>query len=176
MLLHFTGNVVYPLLDDITEQFCDIELFNRVTAPDYFDNIPKPCDNLTDSIVAQRCSELHSTIYGLFRTMNGECNNQLDPRLGTPMSRLSRLLPAQHDRFNIPSYVQKPSKNGEKLLWFTVALLVTKRIVLLSAIFCNNCTLPTFKCSTKLYFLLQIFLTTWYKVRIITFYILDVHN
>ena len=110
---HNSGNVVNPPFKNVTKQLCDMGLMQRVVKPEYLEH-PEvdPCDPLAHCIVAEICHKINKSIHGLFRTMNGECNNPLDPRLGMALSKLSRLIPPKYDKFNTRTYFQKPARQG----------------------------------------------------------------
>ena len=58
---------------------------------------PENCED--ESIVMKRCDKLNDTFYKNFRTLEGQCNNEEHPLLGSTRSRLSRLLLAHHEKF-----------------------------------------------------------------------------
>ena len=62
----------------------------------------KSCNN--GYMVRKRCNDLKKTFFRNFRTIEGECNNEENPSLGSARSTLSRLLPAEHLKFNKSTY------------------------------------------------------------------------
>ena len=66
----------------------------------------KSCDN--GYMVRKRCNDLKKTFFRNFRTIEGECNNEETPSLGSARSTLSRLLPAEHLKFNKSTYFKIP--------------------------------------------------------------------
>ena len=73
--------------------------------------LPDICDDGT--IATKRCSDLEKSFYKNFRTINGQCNNLENPLLGSSFSKLSRLLPPEHKKFNRTTYFMKPDKPGK---------------------------------------------------------------
>ena len=74
-------------------------------------SLPDICDDGT--IAAKRCSDHEKSFFKNFRTINGECNNLENPLLGSSFSKLSRLLPPEHSKFNKTTYFIKPDKPGK---------------------------------------------------------------
>ena len=72
---------------------------------------PSKCDDGTNAI--QRCNQLSSKFVRNFRTLEGECNNIDSPLNGSKGSRLSRLLDAEHTKFQVPTYFKNPRNQGE---------------------------------------------------------------
>ena len=70
----------------------------------------KSCDN--GYMVRKRCNDLKKTFFRNFRTIEGECNNEENPSLGSARSTLSRLLPAEHLKFNKSTYFKIPIPKG----------------------------------------------------------------
>ena len=68
---------------------------------------PEHCDNETMAI--KRCEKLNSRFYRNFRTLEGDCNNLDYPQYGSVRSKLSRLLPADHSKFNKSTFFDRPS-------------------------------------------------------------------
>ena len=66
----------------------------------------KSCNN--GYMVRKRCNDLKKTFFRNFRTIEGECNNEENPSLGSARSTLSRLLPAEHLKFNKSTYFKIP--------------------------------------------------------------------
>ena len=60
---------------------------------------PWACDDMGQ--VKKRCAKLSGTLAGLFRTMNGLCNNIENPLYGSKGGLQTRLLPAEHTKFKI---------------------------------------------------------------------------
>ena len=69
----------------------------------------KSCDN--GYMVRKRCNDLKKTFFRNFRTIEGEWNNVETPSLGSARSTLSRMLPAEHLKFNKSTYFK--SSKGE---------------------------------------------------------------
>ena len=72
--------------------------------PEYFHS-PEggdPCLPETDKKVKTLCKTNKNT--DIFRTANGECNNKYKPRWGSANSRFERILPAEFNRFDLPTY------------------------------------------------------------------------
>ena len=65
------------------------------------------CDD--ETMVKKRCNKLNESFYKNFRTLEGHCNNQDHPHLGSVGSRLSRLIPAEYRKFQKETFNQKPS-------------------------------------------------------------------
>ena len=73
-----------------------------------------PTENCEDeSIVEKRCEKLNDSFYKNFRTLEGQCNNEERPLLGSTRSRLSRLLPADHQKFRRQTFFDKPQNLGK---------------------------------------------------------------
>ena len=70
----------------------------------------KSCNN--GYMVRKRCNDLKKTFFRNFRTIEGECNNEENPSLGSARSTLSRLLPAEHLKFNKSTYFKIPIPKG----------------------------------------------------------------
>ena len=87
--------------------------------------LPDVCDDGT--IAEKRCKDLEKSFYRNFRTIDGQCNNLENPLLGSSFSKLSRLLPAEHDKFNKTTYFKKPDnpgmlklKSNNELIFFNI--------------------------------------------------------
>ena len=73
-----------------------------------------PTENCEDeSTVKKRCEKLNRSFYKNFRTLEGQCNNEEHPLLGSTRSRLSRLLPADHEKFRRQTFYDKPDNMGK---------------------------------------------------------------
>ena len=72
---------------------------------------PENCED--ESIVMKRCDKLNNTFYKNFRTLEGQCNNEEHPLLGSSRSRLSRLLLADHEKFRKQTFFEKPQDLGK---------------------------------------------------------------
>ena len=72
---------------------------------------PENCED--ESIVMKRCNKLNKTFYKNFRTLEGQCNNEEHPLLGSTRSRLSRLLLADHEKFQKQTFFEKPRDLGK---------------------------------------------------------------
>ena len=68
---------------------------------------PQCCDNGTMAI--QRCSKVDTEFFKNFRTLEGQCNNKESPLYGSQGSPLSRLIPAEHSKFQRQTFFQKPT-------------------------------------------------------------------
>ena len=76
-----------------------------------------PTENCEDeSIVKKRCEKLNDSFYKNFRTLEGQCNNEERPLLGSTRSRLSRLLTADHKKFRRKTFFDKPENLGKSWL------------------------------------------------------------
>ena len=73
---------------------------------------PDPCDDGT--MARKRCDKLNSMFYKNFRTLEGQCNNLGQPHLGSSRSRLSRLIPAEHSKFQKETFDEKPNNLGNQ--------------------------------------------------------------
>ena len=73
---------------------------------------PENCED--ESIVMKRCNKLNNTFYKNFRTLEGQCNHEEHPLLGSSRSRLSRLLHADYGKFRKETFYNKP-QNLSKL-------------------------------------------------------------
>ena len=73
-----------------------------------------PIEHCEDErIVKKRCDKLNRSFYKNFRTLEGQCNNNEQPLLGSTRSRLSRLLPADHKKFRRQTFFDKPENLGK---------------------------------------------------------------
>ena len=73
-----------------------------------------PTENCEDeSIVMKRCVKLNNSFYKNFRTLEGQCNNEEHPLQGSTRSRLSRLLPPDHEKFRRETFFDKPKNLGK---------------------------------------------------------------
>ena len=87
-----------------------------------------PIEHCEDErIVNKRCDKLNRSFYKNFRTLEGQCNNNEQPLLGSTRSRLSRLLPADHKKFRRQTFFDKPENLGKswiKEIYYDCRLLL----------------------------------------------------
>lgn len=67
---------------------------------------PENCED--ERMVKKRCQKLSKTFYKNFRTLEGQCNHEEHPLLGSSRSRLSRLLHADYEKFRKETFYNKP--------------------------------------------------------------------
>lgn len=72
---------------------------------------PEDCND--ENMVTKRCQKLNSNFYKNFRTLEGQCNNEENPLLGSSGSQLARLLPADHEKFRRQTFFDKPQNLGK---------------------------------------------------------------
>ena len=89
-------------------------------------SLPEVCDDGT--IASKRCRDLDTNFYKNFRTIDGQCNNVENPILGSSFSKLSRLLPAENEKFKMPTFFEKPSGRGKFICNFRVKVTELQNI------------------------------------------------
>ena len=72
---------------------------------------PEDCND--ENMVMKRCQKLGNTFYKNFRTLEGQCNNEGNPILGSSGSQLARLLTADHEKFRRQTFFDKPLNLGK---------------------------------------------------------------
>ena len=72
---------------------------------------PECCDDGT--MVNKTCNDLNKTFFKHFRTLEGRCNNLRNPLYGSKGSQLSRLLLAEHTKFEKSTFFEKPSTKSK---------------------------------------------------------------
>ena len=89
-----------------------------------------PIEHCEDErIVKKRCDKLNRSFYKNFRTLEGQCNNEENPLLGSTRSQLSRLLDADHEKFQRKTFFDKPENLGKSWLQKKLLLLQATKII-----------------------------------------------
>ena len=64
-------------------------------------------------IARARCAERENTPEGLFRTLNGTCNNLRNVFQGSKGSELPRIVPGAQERLDLPIFFDLPQNLGK---------------------------------------------------------------